>query len=345
MIARPPEQFLGFDTEYIHTIDDDKFKAMVNDYKFDYKATLKNAIDCAVKGGGEPDMHDISHLESGMPRCFANFQVKNENEDGEKKGGPYKTNKFGYLAGSCGIHIRQHKPDATATAFGLQATLKDAHGEVLTSADWQAAKPTAVVKGKESNKDAKLPYDLYMASGVGPGVLENDTVRFWYSDKHWTSNESGKCKFADHFEGDTGVRDGDCNFECPDPTDKPPKSATADSKNPLPTALAWMPGQCGIHVYQKKDDSSNKIWANIRDGAGALIAYVTETQTVNHGDTMDIQGLLPHSVNISPSDERIQFKYNGDTWSSDHQDKHNCKVGDWEDDENRQMDCVFQCSH
>lgn len=339
------------DVDYtVRVMDDKMYDAFTGeDYKFDYRETMENAISCSKTNGDKlpEEMTDVPEFDSdgALPTCFVNFEVKDEDKDGKKSKDANEAfkNENGYGPGQCGIHIRQRKPDTKHNAFMFQATIKDDFGEPVQTADWQVAEPTAVVKGKESSDDGVLPYDLFIAGGVGEGSLQDTDIHFWYSDNYWQTGEGNACKIADKFEKDW-VRDGDCGFPCPDLTDDPPPSATDSEDHPIPTGLFYEGGWCTLHLKQSIPQKSGGIWQvdlDMWDDKHNVVGYARKKKHAQ-GRVLTFDNALPFPIDIDMGREKkdmVSFKYDTTEWKGDSKD---CDIGKW-DSSSRQIDCGFPC--
>lgn len=303
---------------------------------------------------------ELPPIEKKPPiaKCFVNLEVKQQNLNGLADGetDPGMKNEFGYTYGAGGVHIEEKQPGNDEFAYELKATIKDAQGETITTADFHKAEPTVVIKGRESDKKAKLPYDFIMAVDDSKG----DPVKFWYSDQYWTTDDKGTgkdrkfpgCKLAGQFE-DNGIRSGDCGFSIDPPSDNPPASAT--EKHPLPTELPYAKGWCTFHVKQTKKSQYWMLDVKVYDGMGDKVGSLAG-KTVKDGDPAYVSMPLPHKLKMTAKDDTVSFDYDGEKWNanSDHGERsrdddsgHECSYGDWDSpiagDDTVEMDCGFSC--
>lgn len=318
----------------------------IDKYKFNYKDAMENAIECAKAAGGDApsEVTKIPAFDAApLPKCFVNLDNKDEDDEGNKSDDAEDEfkNDNGYVPGQCGVHIKQYAPDTKKNAFQFKITLKDSTGEFVAEPDWQYAEPSMVVKGRESDENAKLPYDFYLASGVEG--LEDKNIRFWYSDRYWQSDHGGECKMGPY---DDWTREGDCGFPCDNPSKDPPAPAYKNEDHPLIEEYTFKPGWCTLHAEQNTGGGETwKITAKVYDDGGALVGYANK-KFVDWDSTDSVKGTLPHALEITPKDDMVSFKYNGVDWDADN-DKpradggHECGFGKW--DGGRKMDCGFMC--
>jgi hypothetical protein len=269
------------------------------------------------------------------------------------------TNSQGYAPGRCGLHVEQwqrNEGDENPTPdYQLAVTIKDGANIVIGSATKQiATHPLAV--------DSKLPFDVI----VKEGNADNDPIQFWYADQYWDSN-SKACSMGKY---DSGNRNGDCSFNCPNPSGSaPPASATvalptgiipaANSQAALTTATGTAssstakptethaPGWCGVHVrqYQKNEKGENPS----NDYAVEITLYDAKKNTVGTSGFQDApankpvpvtNSILPNPFTVtaqSVDSDPLLFAYGSTTWNST-----GCKVGKY-DSGHRDMDCGFTC--
>ena len=105
----------------------------------------------------------------------------------------------------------------------MLANISDANGIEIGQATKQSAAESLEVV------DSVLPYDLVLATGS----TDNAPIMFWYGDQYWDSSSS-ECSVGAY---DSGMRQMDCGFQCPEPSGNPPVSATVQHPYPnVPTA-------------------------------------------------------------------------------------------------------------
>lgn len=270
------------------------------------------------------------------------------------------TNSAGYAPGNCGIHVTQYQKNEgnenPLPYYQLQVTIKDAANTQIGFATKQMVNPAMIIH-------SKLPYQVY----VSVGTVDTDVVCFWYSDQWFCSNDQAhKCNFGAY---DSGKREGDCGFSCPNPTLTPPVSApqskptgatTANNGAPAPVTNTappapsltgdYAPGNCNAHIRQfQKNEGANsedpgpnyKLEITIKDGKGKIVAD-SGVEDAPKDVLVPVQGPLPYAFDASTLEvdhDPINFSYNGGNWNSN--DK-NCKVGGY-DSGARDMDCGFTC--
>lgn len=71
----PADVSLNPDPPTMRGLPDEQLKAFTDDYGFDYKEAMQNAIDC---DGDDPDLSDWTKFEdsSSLPKCLVNFDVR-----------------------------------------------------------------------------------------------------------------------------------------------------------------------------------------------------------------------------------------------------------------------------
>lgn len=220
--------------------------------------------------------------------------------------------------------------------------------------------------------DTCLPFDLIVAA---PGPDDSSPVDFWYADQYWTSSMKAQCSFGGY---DSGARNGDCSFSCPEPAAKPPVSATiahplptkainavggdttfintfhTSTPAPTPTKSAAPPkptyatGSCGVHVvqYQKNEKSKNptpnyEIEVTLFDAKKNPISDSGKVTALTL-KPVQVPGLvMPFTVTANAADsDPLDFNYGSQSWNSE--DKTQCKTGRY-DSGSRNMDCGFTC--
>lgn len=147
---------------------------------------------------------------------------------------------------------------------------------------------------------------------------------------------SKKCVFWDR-SGDKDPNMSNCGLEngpVPDP----------------PSASAYAPGWCGVHVtqYQKNEPNSNptgdyKFDITIKDDSGATIG-TNFGAVAQDGVGVEVTSKLPWVLIVAAQkvdDDAVLFKYSDQSWGSNDQ-PHYCNFGGYEDG-NRDGDCEFEC--
>ena len=133
-----------------------------------------------------------------------------------------------FVEGRCGVHVEQwqkhHGDENLAGDYQISVEILDNDRRHIGAATKQSAAGTLDIV------DSVLPYDLHVATGT----VDEDPIRFWYSDQYWNSSDvslSHQCSVGDY---SGGSRTLDCSFQCPEPdeTEDPPVSATII--NPFP---------------------------------------------------------------------------------------------------------------
>ncbi|KAJ5601176.1 hypothetical protein N7510_010710 [Penicillium lagena] len=290
-----------------------------------------------------------------VEKIFEDSDPCGEEPDASGKSTP--KNDDGYAAGQCGVHITQYQRnegDAVnpLDVFQLKLNILDANQESIGFMIKQAAEEALIVP-------SKLPYDLWVQVGDG----DDDPICFWYSNQYWcTDNDDWGCNIGEY---DSGERNGDCGFSCPNPMDDfptttydlPSPAKTAYDGTSVPTSTAAPPevtyaqGACGVHViqYQKNENKNGlnptdyyQVQFEVKDADNNLIT-TSPTSQAESGNPVTIQGdglEYPFSVTVGDIDsDPVSFKYNDQEWDSD---ADQCSVGKY-DTGTRNMDCGFTC--
>ena len=147
---------------------------------------------------------------------------------------------------------------------------------------------------------------------------------------------SKKCVFWDRY-GAKDTKLNNCGLEngpVPDP----------------PSAGAYAPGRCGVHVtqYQKNEPKSNptgdyKFDITIKDAKGATIG-TNYGAVAKNGVGVGVTGKLPWVLVVtaqSVDHDAVLFNYSDQAWGSNDQE-HHCNFGGYENG-NRDGDCEFNC--
>lgn len=254
----------------------------------------------------------------------------------------------GWTPGTCGLHITQwkslsqmgdgdQKPDDNPLdVMQLEIAIQDDVGQLMGYAPKQPFAGTL-------NLTSKLPYELLASSP------DENTVEIWYSDQHFTSDDSN-CNFGDYW-GDGEDRQGDCTFLCPMPSSDPPASATESFAPPDPIEAAYYGdgpntnpasgpsattyndsndnGGCGLHIrqYQMNEGSTNgysnpnpyyALELTLYDADGTFIGYQSMSYPSN--GVVTVQGVLPYQlIATSGTDDSqpLSLAYAGSTWDSE----------------------------
>ena len=188
--------------------------AFTEEYGFDLKEAIQNALDCDKDGGGDPEsLIDYPAYGGGLPKCFFNLNVKTE-ESGEDDRDPPEEEKPDlpdgeYKEGWCGVHVRQVIEGGKWT---LSATVKDNEQNEIIVVD----KRTVNWDGSLVLDGGGLPHPLKIL----PGSNKGDLLKFDYDGDKWDIDDDGGRNDGGHECGHDGKwdegkqRDVDCSFWC-----------------------------------------------------------------------------------------------------------------------------------
>lgn len=282
-----------------------------------------------------------------------------------------------FVEGRCGVHVEQWQKDNgdenPLGSYQISAEILDNDRRAIGSATKQSAAETLDIV------DSALPYNLYLATGV----LDEDPIRFWYSDQYWNTSDGGnsshQCSVGKY---NHGSRNMDCSFDCkkPDPTGDPPISATV--ANPFPnTPIAaiggdttfsnvyitatptwanatatptpiYASGWCGVHIrqYQKDqgEDSMNdtpnfKIEVALKDGDSKQVAGPNALLPTPSGVPVNVNGLVGPFTVTAGEHDSDPLSMSFAGKTWDSDDKNHSCSVGNYNSGHRDMDCGFDC--
>lgn len=131
--------------------------------------------------------------------------------------------------------------------------------------------------------------------------------------------------------------------------------------SPLQPAAPFQTGTCSIHVHQWRRNglggdpfstpskSPYSLEVTMYDNKGA-IGHVDRADA-SAGNSLYFKSKLEDTLVVTPEEaggEYIQFTLGTESWTSKNKgdtdnSKASCKVGDWDEGYDRQMDCSFNC--